>query len=136
MYDIEISRQTVDPYTEEGEWMEGNYREVYDHGTDTETYEPEFDGPDPLPWYSVRRYVGAAERERKARTAWAVERIQRTGAWEPSVSPVPAELPASAWLSGTSPDNYTTERDETSVHLVGDWSDAQRAEIFRAVSAS
>lgn len=134
-YEIEIYRRTIDPYSEEGEWMEGDSREVRDHGTDTEAYEPEFDGPEPLPWYSVRRYLGASKRESAARVAWAVERIKRTGAYEPSVSPVPAELSAHAWLSCSLPDNYTTEEDEVSVYVTGDWTDAQRAEIFRAVSS-
>lgn len=101
-YEIEIYRRTIDPYSEEGEWMEGDSREVRDHGTDTEAYEPEFDGPEPLPWYSVRRYLGAAERER-------------------------------AWLGGTYEDPYGRWTEETSVHLTGDWTPAERAEIFRAV---
>jgi hypothetical protein len=116
-YDIEISRRTTDPYTEEGEWMEGDSREIRDHGTDTETYDPEFD-------------------DQGSPAAWAVERIRRTGTYEPSVSPVPAELHDSAWLSCTIEDNYTTQREEVSVRLSGAWTPAERAEVFRLVSAS
>jgi hypothetical protein len=136
MHDIEISRRTIDPYDETGRWMDGDTREVCDHGTDTETYDPAYDGPEPLPWWNVRRYAGASKRERAARVAWAAERIGRTGAYEPSVYPVPAELSPHAWLSGAVDDSYTTEREEVSVRLTGDWSDAERAEVFRLVSAS
>jgi hypothetical protein len=129
-YVIEISRQDVQ-YTENGDRVE-----LRDRGTDTEEYDSEFDGPDPLPWYSVRRYLGAAERERKARAAWAVERIQRTDAYEPSVYPVPAELHASAWLGGTYEHPYLDETEETSVRLSGAWTPAERAEVFRAVCSA
>jgi hypothetical protein len=129
-YDIEIRRQDV-RCTENGDC-----EELRDQGTDTETYEREYDGPEALPWYSVARYLGAARRERAARVAWAVERIGRTDAYEPSCEPVPAELNEHEWLAGTYQHPYRDQTQETSVYLTGDWTPAERADVFRAVCES
>ena len=117
-YVIEISRQDIDPYTESGEWMDGDRRVLQDYPTETETYDAD-----------EAEFYGTPEE-------WAAERISRTDAYEPSSSPVGTELPAHAWLSGSYEDPYTTKITETSVRLTGDWTDRERAEIFRNVYKS
>jgi hypothetical protein len=54
---------------------------------------------------------------------------------EPSGSPIPDGIGSHWWLSGQTPDNYTNEETETTVRLV-EWTDEQRAEVFRAVGGA
>lgn len=89
-------------------------RVIGDHMDKVETYDPGYDEGSPV--------------------EWAADRLRRTDATEPSVYPVPGELPAHAWLSGTYAHPYLDETLETSARLEGDWTPAQRAEVFRAVS--
>lgn len=118
-YDVDIHKRDIDPYVETPGggriWLDGDVREVRDHGTDTLTYDSD-----------------DAE-EHGSPVAWATEVISKTDAYEPSQVPVPAEAPAHLWLSGSYADPYSTMQTETSVRLSGDWTPAERADVFRAV---
>lgn len=68
--------------------------------------------------------------------SWAIRVLRPRAAFEPSQSPVPDALPEHAWLSANrETDNYTSLETETSVRLTGDWTPAERAEVFRAVTS-
>lgn len=117
-YNIEISRQTMTAYDPgSGEWLDGDVHVIADHGTVVETFDYDdaiyFDGP----------------------VEWAVERISRTDATEPSESPIPNTLQEHAWLLGRYDNPYTTDFEETTIRLTGDFTVVERAEIFRKVTA-
>lgn len=116
-FTVEISRRTVTYYDGHGEWMDGESTELADHGTSVEAYDE----------YDAEEYGSPV--------AWAIDRLRRTDACEPSVSPIPDTLPAHAWLSGTYDEPYTSDVQETTARVTGDFTDAQRAEIFRGVTA-
>lgn len=114
VYVIEVSKQDVSYRAEDGTWLDGDRRVLRDHGTERETWEA--GGPGPV--------------------SWAVAWLQGTDAQEPSVYPIPAELPEHAWLSGTyeHPCDGTTL--ESSYRLTGDWTPQERAEVFRVVAVA
>lgn len=113
-YEIRISKQDVSYNAEDGTPLDGDRRVIRDHLDEVDVYDPACDEGSPV--------------------EWAAGRLSRTDAAEPSVHPVPGELPASAWLSGTYAHPYLDETLETSARLEGDWTPAQRAEVFRLVS--
>lgn len=96
---------------------------------------------------SEMEYDADAKDEYGTPVEWAVEmlhnaRIVQTPDMagfpdlQPSGSPIPDAIGSHWWLSGTTPDHYTDEETETSVRLVStEWTDEQRADVFRAVSA-
>lgn len=104
--------------TGECTWLDGDAREV--EAPSTVTVEADADDLEvfggPVGW--ALRYV-----------------LTKTDAVEPSVSPVGGEVPESAWLSGSYADPYEgdTRVREVSVRLVGDWTPAERARVFRGV---
>jgi len=116
-YMIEISKQDVSYNSEDGEPLDGDRRMIRDHGTDVRVFGDAFD-QDEGNWAPV---------------TWATEVISQTDAYEPSVYPIPAELPEHAWLSGSYEHPYLDQTEETSVRLTGAWTPAERAEVFRAV---
>lgn len=117
-YTVEIFRRTVTPYDPgSGEWLDGDVHVLAEHETVTEEFDPEFDG----------------EEGTVTPVQWAVDRIRRTDAIEASVSPIPDELPEHVWLLGTYDHPYTTDVEETTVRVTGDFTPTQRAEIFRTV---
>jgi hypothetical protein len=116
-YNVDIHKRDIDPYDESGEWMDGLSRELRTYATDVNTYDDDY-----------------AE-EYGSPVAWAIALIARTDATDPSVYPVPAEVPERVWLSGSYTDPHGTTETETSVYLTGDgWTPAERAEVFRACS--
>ena len=115
VYVIEVSKQDVSYRAEDGTWLEGDRRVLRDHGTETDTFE-----------------AGMVDDESPAE--WAVSVLKRTDAQEPSVWPIPAGLPEHAWLSGSYEHPYDGTVLESSYRLTGDWTPAERAEVFRAVA--
>jgi len=67
--------------------------------------------------------------------AWAVDYIRtKTDAVEPSASPVGDRAREHEWLSGVYVDPYDNSREtHTSVRLTGDWSEEERARVFKGV---
>lgn len=66
--------------------------------------------------------------------AWAVDYCRNNEyVTEASFAPIGDAAPEHAWLSATSEDPYQGDSrvTETSVYLKGDWTEQQRAEIFR-----
>lgn len=62
---------------------------------------------------------------------WAVARIRRTDAAEPSQYPLGDKAGPRVWLSGTYLDPYDNHLvTETTVRLIGGWTPAERAQIF------
>lgn len=115
-YTVEITRQDVSNYAEDGSWLDGDRREFTAADTVTDTYDPALD-------------------DGTGHVAWAVAIIRTTDASEASIDPVPAEVPEHAWLSGTYANPYTGNVTETSVRLTSGWTPAERAEVFRAVTS-
>lgn len=116
-FSVEIRRQTVTYYGALGDWLGGDMVVLADHGVEVEAYD-RWDAED----------FGSP-------MAWAIDRIRRTDAREPSVSPVPDTLPEYAWLSGSYEEPGTGDVLETSARITGDFTAEQRAEIFRALVA-
>jgi len=114
-YDIEITTHEVSYHDADGEWMDGDQRELSPADTVTETYDPDSDDGTPVDW--------------------AVERAAGTDAYEPSTDPIPDEAPEHLWLSGTYSNPTNTDVTETTVRLTGGWTPAERAEVFRRVYA-
>lgn len=112
VYQIEWTKLDVSYEDEQGNSLEGDRRVLRELHELPDTYDPEF-GDEGGP------------------VAWAVEVLGKTDAYEPSQYPVPAELSASAWLSGTYEHPHGDYRQETTARLTGDWTGAQRAEVFR-----
>jgi hypothetical protein len=121
-YRIEIHRQDVSYYAEDGEWLDGDFRLLADHGTEAHQFDPaaDFDG-----WGEP--YASPE--------AWARDIIGQTDVTESSIEPVPAELREHDWLSGRYEDPYTQDSAETAVRLTGDWMPAERARVFAAAVA-
>jgi len=115
-YAVEISRRDVSGNAEDGTPLDGDVREIRDYGTETEVYDTD-DAED----------YGSP-------VGWAVAVVGKTNAIHPSIDPVGSALSERAWLSGTYVHPYLDQREEISVYLTGDWTPAQRAEVFRAVS--
>lgn len=111
-YVIEVSKEDVSYYAEDGTPFEGDRRVIRDHGTETDTWEA--GGPGPV--------------------AWAVAWLKCTDAEDPSLYPIGDEVPAHAWLSGRYVHPYDGTTLESSYRLTGDWTPAERAEVFRAVA--
>jgi hypothetical protein len=118
IYRVEVTRISYRPYNAAGEWLDGDREMLAEYGTDVCTYDADdaecFGSP----------------------IAWAFDRIERTDARQPSTSPVPKEVPEHAWLTGTYNHPYGSEIEETTIRLTGDWSDRDRAIVFRAITAS
>lgn len=68
--------------------------------------------------------------------AWAVDHIRtHTDATEPSSSPIGDTAREREWLSGTRADVYDNSREtQTTVRLTGDWTEQQRAQVFKATT--
>ncbi|MCT9080481.1 hypothetical protein [Streptomyces fulvoviolaceus] len=127
-YAIEVTRSVVSYRTPVGVtptggrfggvWMDGDSRVSERSFTTCETYDE----------YDAEWWGGDV-------IAWAVDKIDRAGATEPSAYPIGDAVPEHAWLSGRYEDPYEGDSKvtETSVRLIGDWSPQQRAEVFRAV---
>ena len=116
VYVIEVSKQDVSYRAEDGTWLEGDRRVLRDHGTETETY------------------PGRAAEGGNGPVTWAASWLRGTDAQEPSVYPIGDELPEHAWLSGTYEHPYDGTTLESSYRLTGDWTPAERAQVFRAVA--
>ncbi|UIX34315.1 hypothetical protein [Streptomyces sp. GQFP] len=97
---------------------------------DSHTIEPPFTTCETYDEYDAEWWEGDV-------VAWAVDKIDQTGATETSAYPVGDFAPEPAWLSGRREDPYEGDNKvtETSVRLTGDWSPQQRTDVFRAVSS-
>lgn len=116
-YEIHINRRTTTPYDPgSGEWLDGDTFELADHGTTVET-------PDE---YDLEEFGNPV--------AWAIDRLRRTDAHEPSQLPVPDRVGEHAWLGGCYCHPYNNEHEETTARLYGDWTPEERAEVFRGVT--
>jgi hypothetical protein len=113
-YQIDWTKQDVSYCAEDGTYLEGDRRVLRDHHEMPDTYDPESGGEG-------------------GPVAWAVDVLSKTDACQPSIYPVPAGIGPSAWLSGTYEHPHGDYVQETTARLTGDWTDAQRADVFRAV---
>jgi hypothetical protein len=122
-YDIEITGTTYSYRDLDGEPLDGDRIELASHTTimtmdDDDAFLYEFD-------------------EHPAHIMWAVDSIDTTtDAVHPSSSPIGDQVPAHAWLSGSYTDPYVGDAKitETSVRLTGDWTDEERAIVFKAIT--
>ena len=111
-YDIEINRRTVTYRGESGEWLDGGSVELSSDLGQVESFDPT-DDPYDTPFY------------------WAVHLLETEGVMEPSSYPIQGK--AHEWLSDSYTDPYTGHVDEVTARLTGDWTEVQRADVFRAV---
>lgn len=121
-YDIEISRRTLTYRDDSGEWMDGGSVELSSEPTSVESYDPEDS--------EYGRQYG------KTPIEWAYDVIRRTDATEPSSYPIGLTAGPHEWLHGYYTDPYTGHETETTVRMLGDWSEHARADVFRAVTDS
>jgi hypothetical protein len=102
-------------------WMDGDRREI-GFGSEGE-YEPDA--------YDLEEYGSPVE--------WAVRTIRKD---YPDVVNAPQMLNGTAqenqWIDGSYEDPYKGDLDvtETSIWLVGDWTETERAEVFRRATLS
>ncbi len=115
-YTVSIRRQDVSYRDEAGEWMDGDSRDLSASRTSIEEFDPGYDGD-----------ISGGPVD------WAVDRIGQTDAYEPSQSPIGDTLGEHNWLSGSYEDPYLDKITETTVYVTGDFSDTDRAEIFKRV---
>jgi len=94
-------------------WLEGGYRSISDPETE--------------------HHIMPADSDRTA-VAWAVEELRPLHSFEPSSYPVGTSARAHEWLSACEVRGDDT-RIEISARLVGDWSEEERAEAFRLITA-
>lgn len=122
-YVLRIQKIDVSYRDEDGEWMDGDYRELHDHGS-VEIAPDRYDLSD----YSLE------EGRQKRIIAWAVDYLRT----KTDVTEAPGGLYSVAsheWLSGSYEDPYTNKVTETSVWLIGAWTPWERAKVFRRVVA-
>lgn len=112
---IEIHKRVVDYYDENGDWLDGDYRLIYESGTSVF----EIDEDD------VELYGSDV--------AAAVHYIQREGVQEASVYPIPVSIHEHTWLSGSYQHPYSGHWTETSI-WVKECDDIKRSVIFREVT--
>jgi hypothetical protein len=116
-FTIKITRREYDT---DG-YHDGDQGECLDESDESQTYDAyDTSDPDDVPVPPV---------------AWAISVLRDTASFESSEEPVPAELWADACLTATEPHLYTSHEDEIKARLTGDWTDAQRAEVFRGATA-
>lgn len=117
-YNLETTTLVVSYRGEDGEWLEGDRRELEAPEASTET----------CSITDAQDYGTAVE--------WAVQRIKGMNASEASLYPIGDAVPEHAWLSETYEDPYRGDSHvtETSVRLTGDWTPEERAQVFRAVA--
>lgn len=121
-YSIEITGTLVAYRNAEGEWLEGDRVEL---ASNTATVTMDDDDY-------------AAFDDGTSHIAWAVYVIDTTtDAVHPSSSPIGDEVREYEWLSGSYTDPYEGDRKvtETSVRLTGDWSDQDRAIVFKMIAS-
>lgn len=111
---IDVTTRTVSDYSEDGEHLDGDVREVEpdrreDYGFDRWDHE---------------EYGSAVE--------WAVHVLNRS-VWPESVSdyPLPERPGEDVHLTRSTEHAYLVQRDEVTVYLRGSWTPEQRAEVFR-----
>jgi hypothetical protein len=115
-YVIEVNHRMVTDYdADTGEWLDGDAVKIDD-------------------WSEVEKYDGYDAEEYGSPVAWAIARIGRAS-WEANISPIPERVPAWGWLFDLHGDPYGVEIEEVTVRVTGDFTDRERAEIFRAVAA-
>lgn len=114
-YDIEVHARWVSYHSESGQWLDGDSRLIRELPNETHTFDPD-DTVDAVTWAS--QYLRASE------------------SWEPSVWPVPSTVGEHTWLSACYEDPHTDEHLESTAYLTGDWTDEQRAEVFRRATAN
>lgn len=114
-YTIEINRRITSPYSESGEWLDGDVRVISEQPTDTESYDPEWD-------YDNEGHVW-----------WAIHRLRPMESFESGMYPIPDEVREHAWLLGCYEHPYKSDHHETTVRLTGDWTPAERSDVFREV---
>ncbi|KUJ70814.1 hypothetical protein ACZ90_00400 [Streptomyces albus subsp. albus] len=104
--------------TGECTWLDGDRRVIWEYQPKTIT--PDADDLDVFDGSAVR---------------WAAYRLSQTDVTESSVSPIGAAVRAHCWLSGSYTDPYQGDSHvtETTARLTGEWTPAERAEVFRAV---
>lgn len=123
-YEIEISTQIV-TYREDGthEWMDGDHKEL---SHDMQTIVMDDDDHEMFDDLPIAAHV-----------AWATYVIDTTtDAIHPSSSPIGDSAREHEWLSGSYEDPYQGDSKvtETSVRLTGDWTDHDRALVFKAIT--
>lgn len=116
-YMIETSIHLYSPYSEDGDWLDGDTRTI-NVSTPTPYVFDEYDAE-----------------EHGTPVNWAVHILRKEGMNESSAYPVDDAIGPHAWLSETYQDPYTDELQETSARLTGEWTDMERAEVFRRTLA-
>lgn len=114
-YDVEITKHVGCGYSEEGEWLNGDFRTIEEPVIEVESFDPA-DDPYDTPYL------------------WAVHLIESTDVTEASAYPIGLTAAPHVWLTGYYTDPYTGHCTETTVRLTGDWTDKQRADVFHAVA--
>lgn len=115
-YCIEITTRVVSYRDEQGEWLEGDCRELESPSTSVQQCDED----------DIEAHGSAV--------GWAVDRLDRTDVVEASMHPIPDAVREHDWLSGFYQDPYQGDAHvtETTVRLTGDWAPEERARIFRA----
>lgn len=98
-------------------WLNGGSREITPAETEVEDF-PCCDDP----WDTPH--------------GWAVQLIRGTDVTEASSYPLGDAVAAHGYLFGQYTDPYTGNVTETTVRLTGEWTDEERADVFRAVTRS
>lgn len=118
-YTIDVTCALVSAYTEEDEWMDGDTRELEPSHAHSLAYDPSEDGDSPRDW--------------------AIETLRDMASFEPSSYPIgPVARPHEGLHASQDDDNYSgpgRRMRETSAYLNGDWTDAERADVFRGATA-
>lgn len=121
-YAIKINTEIVSYRDDDGEWMDGE-RKILSEDESVLIMDD-----DDLELFEINEL---------AHVSWAVHVIDTTtDAIHPSGSPIGDREPEHAWLSGSYEDPYQGQSKvtETSVRLTGDWTDHDRALVFKTIT--
>lgn len=110
---------TADDCDAQCRWLDGDVRQI----GNTMSNLLEFDLGD------LQEYGNAVE--------WAVTMLRRMESFEPSRWPIGETARPHEWLCATTPNNYDETERETTVRLIGsEWTEHERATVFRRVTAA
>jgi hypothetical protein len=122
-YEITVDTSIVSYRDDDGEWMDGDHKEIT---SDTQTLVMDDDD-----------FVDHSTGDNRANVAWAIYVIDvTTDAIHPSSGPIGDRVHEHEWLSGSYEDPYQGDSKvtETSVRLTGDWTEQDRALVFKAIT--
>ncbi|MBD3004569.1 hypothetical protein [Streptomyces sp. 5-10] len=99
-------------------WMDGDVRELHDYGTHVAEFGENVDA------YDWEEYEGDA-------VAWAAHYLSKNHPDVTTSGTVGETASEREWLSGNTPDPYEEKEEETHVYVLGDFTDRERAEVFK-----